>query len=247
MREIPQRPEALATIKKLAKERYFNAKVIFWAGSVAQKQGGPKSDLDLVVIYERLDNAYRHTFIYDSWPIDAFVHDPATVEYFFNFVDKRGLILALPHMVAQGIEITKTNDLSRALKDKAQRLLDSPAVISPKEFERRRFQITDTVDDLEASSDAHETMAIRFELYRQLAEFYLLTHHQWLGSGKQLPRLLRAADAPMAQRFETVFGQPAKSAIIAQFAQEILASSGGFLWDGFRSEAPREFRMDKVT
>lgn len=245
MNEISQRPEPMTTIKKLVRERYAAAKTIFWAGSVAQKKITSRSDLDLVIIYDHLENAYREAFIYDSWPIDTFVHDPATIEYFFNHIDKNALVLALPRMVVEGIEITETSDLSRALKDKAQTFLDSSPVVSAKELERRRFQITDAVDDLEASSNSHETMTIAFELYRQLAELYLLTHHQWLGSGKQLARLLKAADVSMAQKFESIFSQPLTSKTISEFAEEILAPCGGFLWDGFKSEAPKEFRIDQ--
>ena len=72
------------TLEKLMKERYQNALAIFWAGSVSNEQGTDGSDLDLVIVYEKLPNAYREAFIYDGWPIDAFIHDLDTLRYFFE-------------------------------------------------------------------------------------------------------------------------------------------------------------------
>lgn len=48
-----------AIIDKLKNERYPNAKAIFWAGSTAKNQATSTSDVDLVIIFEELDHAYR--------------------------------------------------------------------------------------------------------------------------------------------------------------------------------------------
>jgi hypothetical protein len=39
------------------------------------------SDLDLVVIYKRLPNAYGESFRFDDMPVEALIHDP-TLNYF---------------------------------------------------------------------------------------------------------------------------------------------------------------------
>ena len=66
--------DPLPTIQKLIKERYVNAKAVGWAGSVAANQGTSTSDLDLVIVYERVPNAYREAFTYDglslSFPLE---------------------------------------------------------------------------------------------------------------------------------------------------------------------------------
>ena len=51
-------------------------------------EGTSHSDIDLVVIFASLEHARRGVFlfIYDSVPIEAFLHDPATLRYFFENV-----------------------------------------------------------------------------------------------------------------------------------------------------------------
>ena len=73
LKDLSSRNEPLPTIQKLIKERYPDAKAIFWAGSVSVNQGTSASDLDLVIVFEEVAHAYREAFIYDGWPIDAFI------------------------------------------------------------------------------------------------------------------------------------------------------------------------------
>ncbi|HAT9793188.1 TPA: GNAT family N-acetyltransferase, partial [Legionella pneumophila subsp. pneumophila] len=72
------------TIQKLIHERYSEARAVFWAGSVSQGEETQVSDLDLVIVYEKLIRAYREAFVYEGWPIDAFVHDRESIRYFFE-------------------------------------------------------------------------------------------------------------------------------------------------------------------
>ena len=46
------------------------------------------SDLDLVVLYTSIPNAFRDSYVFEGWPIEAFVHDYQTLHYFFKHVDK---------------------------------------------------------------------------------------------------------------------------------------------------------------
>jgi predicted nucleotidyltransferase len=58
--------------------RYRDASVIFLAGSIVRGESTPFSDLDLVVIFDKLPAAYRESFYFQGFPIEAFVHDPET-------------------------------------------------------------------------------------------------------------------------------------------------------------------------
>jgi DNA polymerase sigma len=53
------RNDPLQIIQNLIKERYKDAKAVFWAGSVSQNQETDSSDLDLVIVFESLIQAYR--------------------------------------------------------------------------------------------------------------------------------------------------------------------------------------------
>lgn len=229
--------DPLNTIKKLIKERYSEAKVVFWGGSIAKAEISKNSDLDLVIIYEQLPDAYREAFVYDNWPIDAFVNDIKSLNYLFNQAKKTSLILGLPAMVAEGIEVTEKSLLGNQLREQALTLLQSEPSVSVDQLKLRRFKITDLLDDLKEPKNKHEQLAIIFEVYKQLAEFYLLANKKWIGSGKQLPRLLKKYNSEIAEEFYIAFSDISDIAKVSTFAEKILAPHGGLIWDGFRLDS----------
>ncbi|WP_371254333.1 nucleotidyltransferase domain-containing protein [Orientia tsutsugamushi] len=54
IKDLSLRNDPLPTIQKLIKERYVQAKAIFWAGSVSEGRGTSASDLDLVIVFEEV-------------------------------------------------------------------------------------------------------------------------------------------------------------------------------------------------
>jgi len=154
-------------------------------------------------------------------------------------------MLALPTMIAKGQEFPIKTNFGSQLQKEALKIIQSKPLISQEEIDRRRFQITDLLDDLKGLPDStHERLTVCFELHRQLAEFFLLSQGHWIGSGKSLIRILEATDAKMADRFFEVF-KAQKQEAIESLVQDILKPEGGLLWVGFRSEAPSEFKKNK--
>ncbi|MDV3348989.1 nucleotidyltransferase domain-containing protein [Leptothoe sp. LEGE 181152] len=103
----------------LQKQHYPDAEIIFLAGSIIRGEATATSDLDLVVVFQQLPAAYRESFQFEGWPVEAFVHDPETLRYFFFEVDSPTGIPSLPAMVSEGIEIPQPSELSRELKQLA--------------------------------------------------------------------------------------------------------------------------------
>ena len=56
---MSKRPDPLKTVQKLIRERYVDAKAVFWAGSVSQGKGTNASDLDLVIVFDSIPHAKR--------------------------------------------------------------------------------------------------------------------------------------------------------------------------------------------
>jgi hypothetical protein len=118
------------------------------------------SDLDLVVIYDQLACAYRESFRFDRYPVEAFVHDPETLEYFFFEVDRPSGVPALPQMVVEGIEIPAPNEISRALKQQAASLIAmGPPVLNADSERKWRYAVTDLLDDLRDARSVEEWSA----------------------------------------------------------------------------------------
>ena len=69
----------MSAARSIRDERYGDAAVVLAAGALMRGQGTAYSDLDLVVIYERLPVAYRESFRFQGLPVEAFVHDPETL------------------------------------------------------------------------------------------------------------------------------------------------------------------------
>lgn len=232
--------------KEICQQRYPECKVMFLAGSVLREEATPYSDLDLVVVYDSLDAAYRESFIHASWPVEAFVHDPHTLKYFLEMDAKAGKPF-LAHMVANGVVISHhlgpdSLDFSGALKQICQECLDKgPPPLAMEDLTRRRYAITDLVDDMRAPRSNAELMASGARLLDELADFYFRSNDIWSASGKSIFRKLTAHDAEIAKRFEssfrTLFAQSDPSDCIT-LAEDLLRPSGGFLFDGYRQKAP---------
>jgi hypothetical protein len=92
--------------------KYPQAKSIFLSGSIVRGEARSTSDLDLVVVFERISCAYRDSYFYEKWPIEVFVHDPQTLEYFFRQVDRPTGVPSLATMVAEGIAIPVANEFT---------------------------------------------------------------------------------------------------------------------------------------
>jgi hypothetical protein len=117
--------------------------------------------------------------------------------------------------------------------------------LSPQEVERLRYSITDLVDDLRAPRSRDELVGTGSQLFETLANYCLRTRGLWSGKGKSIPRALMRADAPLCERycrsFEDLFTKGDPRAVIA-LAEELLGPDGGFLFDGYRLDAPAAWR-----
>jgi nucleotidyltransferase-like protein len=227
-------------------DRYPDATVVFAAGSIVRGEGTAYSDLDLVVVFTRIPCAARESFRRDGLPVEAFLHDPETLEYFFYQVDRPSGVPALPQMVVEGIEIPAPNDVSRALKQQAADLIAAgPPALDAETEQRWRYGVTDLLDDVRGARSHEELVAAGARLYDQLADYHLRRLRHWSGRGKSIPRALRRVDAGLCARycrsFDRMFKLDDARDVIA-LTEELLRPAGGPLFDGYRSDAPAAWR-----
>lgn len=231
----PTPPEALAIAKTVLASRYADAAFAFAAGSIMRGEGTWLSDIDLVVIYDHLEAARRESFIADGVPIEAFVHDPETLAWFVDADVARGCPSIL-NMVAEGAIIGSAQERAEAVqRDVARRLAEGPPPLAPARLNVLRYEITDAVDDLRGERSPSEIMAIGALLHPRLVELALRGRGRWNGTGKWAPRLLAAADAGLAERFDEAFRalfRAGASDLVIALAEEEMAPHGGRLFDG---------------
>lgn len=206
----------------------------FVAGSVIRGEGTATSDLDLVVVGP--DGPYRESFRAYGWPIEAFVHTPASLTSFFEGDAKRRRP-SLPTMVAEGRVVRDRTGRAETYRTEAHRLLAAgPAPLPPDELETQRYMVTDLLEDLEGATRRDETVAIAGVLAEAAAGLWFDTHGHWRGTAKWLPRALRQADAAQAERLfdalEALYRRDDRAMLI-QYVDDVLAAVGGRLFEGY--------------
>lgn len=240
------RPSSMKAARGIWKEYFADAQVVFLAGSVMRGEGTPSSDLDVVVIHRKLPAAYRHSFVYKGWPVEAFVHDPETLKYFFWELDRPSGIPSLPTMVVEGKAVPKDNKLSRSLKSLAKAVITAgPPDWSETDIQRARYVITGLCDDIRTPRNPAELVASASSLYDVLANFYFRSNGRWSAKGKSVPRKLAEAHPAIARRFIKAFHaafSAHRSSLILQLAETILGPYGGFLFDDYKLDAPANWR-----
>lgn len=237
--------EALDIAKAVVASRYGNAAFAFAAGSIMRGQGTHLSDIDLVVIYDRLKAARRESFMADGIPIEAFVHDPETLAWFVNDDVTRGRPSIL-NMIVEGTIIGDAEDRASAMQqDIAKQLAGGPPDLTSAQLDTLRYEITDAIDDLRGERSTSEIMAIGAMLHPRLVELSLRGRGRWNGTGKWAPRLLAAVEGDLAVQFDQAFGalfvSGACEGVIA-LAERELKPHGGPLFEGDCRVAPSWWR-----
>jgi predicted nucleotidyltransferase len=241
----PDRISPFEAARKVFAGRYGGARVLLLAGSVLRGEATETSDLDIVVVYERLAHARRESSLCEGWPVEAFVHDPETLGHFFE-VDRRRGIPAMLRMVIEGVEVPEASEFSAELKRRALEVYEAgPMRWDEEEMLLRRYRLTDWVDDIRQPRAAEELVATGAYLYQDVAEFFLRSRGLWAAHSKTIPRRLREVDAGFAERFrrafEALFAERRQAPAIA-LVEEILEPHGGLLFDGFRRDGRPEER-----
>jgi predicted nucleotidyltransferase len=245
MGQIPTADEVLECSISLLADRFPDSDCAFVAGSLVRGEGSITSDIDLVVLYPSLPQAYRKSFIYRGVPVEAFVHDPETLLW-FSEQDREAGHPTLIGMLSEGVLIGPRRDAGAAFQQRSRHILAAgPPPLGAEAVSRLRYAITDKLDDLEARRTRAEVIAIGAALHPLLAELVLRGNGHWNGSGKWNARLLREFDPEIAEAIERAFvilysGMDVR--MLVELADQLLERHGGRLFSGYRSDAPAEWR-----
>ncbi|MEO9652440.1 MAG: nucleotidyltransferase domain-containing protein [Roseobacter sp.] len=238
---------ALSAAEKIRAQFFPDASTFMLAGSVVRGDATAYSDLDLVVVFERVESAKRQSFVFEAWPVEAFIHDPQTLEYFFQEVDRPSGVPSLPNMICEGIELPHKTRFGSRMKDLASRVLaEGPIIWGQQERENSRYAISDMVEDIRKPRNTAELRIVVSNLYSAIADHFFRSQSQWSAKGKSIPRRLMSVDPEFhnrfAEAFETAFTSVDATAVI-RLCEDVLEPDGGFLFDGYTRDALKEWRI----
>jgi hypothetical protein len=239
----------LFVTKELFETRYQGANAIFVTGSVIRGEATAHSDLDLVVLFPRVERAYRESFFHKGWPVEAFIHDPETLRYFFNHVDKNLGRATLAEMIVDGHEMPGATPLTSEMKDLASAALrEGPPALSEDDLADRRYHISEILDDMREPRNRQELTASATALYTELADFYFRTRRGWAGTGKNVMKRMKRADIAFAKKFSESFDEvftSGQTSRVISLAEEMLAPHGGLLFEGYKRDVPLDWRQSR--
>ncbi|WP_312439924.1 nucleotidyltransferase domain-containing protein [Janthinobacterium sp.] len=248
MEAIATYEEIRARAMRLVQERYRGAVAAVIGGSFATGRQTASSDIDLLLLFDHVDAAWRNTIVYEGQTVELFAHDLATFRYFCEEIDAPRGTVPLAMMMIEGENILAASAQHAELLALAQAThAAGPPPLDTNNLRQRRYAITNALEDLVDSRHPGEAMAVACGLYGMLADLHLRAAGQWSGGGKHLFRRLHAHDAAIALQLDgaqrlLASDLPAGQQAYAQVAGAILAPAGGPLLAGYELPAPAHWR-----
>lgn len=242
--------QALDFLTSRAPAAFQGADTVLLSGSTATGRSTPKSDLDLVVFYPHLpQGAWRRTEIWDGRIVEAFVHDLGTLRYFLEVLDGAQAVPTLANLVVDGLPVPGLpGTLAAPARALAERFIAAgPQPLPQEEIDRRRYTISNLLDDITPDLPRRLRHAIGADLYVALAGFALRASGHFSGQGKGLARALAVGRPDIAEEFEeafAVFYDGGGAERLERLVDAVLAPHGGRLIDGYVAHAPQEWRSD---
>lgn len=243
--KIFQSEDAISNARFLWSDRYKGAEFCIASGSIITGKGTAYSDLDLIVVFPHLKTAYRESFTFNDMPVEVFVHDYETIQFFMDD-DHKNYRESLPHMVSSGKVIPEENETSLKLRSFASALLQKrPESFDPAAHEPLRYSISDLIDDLRGERPPEEQRAILYSLYPMMGELALRHAGQFVSKGKHLARKLKVFCPTEFENLENIMHAAHCDAIKSDHMTQLenmVNALGGFLFDGYKQSAPTEKR-----
>ena len=227
--------EILTLTNELVSDRFPKSFAAMIAGSHVRGRATATSDIDLIVLMPTGARTYRESFLYEGYPVEAFIYTEATIADFFE-ADWARRRPSLQRMVTEAVPVRVHPLVDQLKAEAARQLLAGPTPWTVEQLNQNRYFLTDLLDDFIGVEDRTEGLAIATRLFDQAASFHLTASGRWLGQGKWLPRELTALSQADADRFSDAFDRyfrfDEKQAVIS-LIETWLMQHGGRHFDGF--------------
>lgn len=192
--------QQIDVVQRFIADRFPGANIAVLAGSTARGNRTRTSDIDLLLIGDDMlatdAISLAATFAFEGEIFEVFAYTSSGFEQWARkgLNDYRPVIV---QMLLEGIPLRGATDLS-ALQTRWRPIYDEGPVVTPHDLDLRRYAITDLIDDLRDATDPLERYVVASAVFERTAELMLLNEGHWIGSGKYLPRRLRALSVERA-------------------------------------------------
>jgi len=225
--------------KQYLQQHYPHATAALLGGSAVHGQFHERSDLDLVIIDPETDVSFHEVVHFKGWTIDTFVFYEEVISDFFALNADRG-IPTLQKICATGVVLCNVDGAADTLKAEAVKSYTrGPTAWTLDELNDARYQLTDVLLDLEATTVWMESWVLSSRLIWQTIEFALRAEERWCGEGRWLLREFKAADEiryiQLTQAIE-VFEAMQQTQPIIDWVDSVLEPYGGRLLLGYYAE-----------
>jgi hypothetical protein len=260
--------DPVAVAAGLVRERFPEALAAFLGATVLTSARTSTSDLDIVVIRPEGRPVFRETVRHAGWTVELFVSTPPVYREFVarEVAARRSPLL---HMVGHGVPLREPDGdgggTGAELRAEALALLaQGPPPPSPQELADLRYRLSDLLDDLDgaaarpveaarpagpggaadaraaAGARGSEVVFIAVALFDATARLALTVAGSWLGSGKWLGRMLRAADPELHAALVHALGEAVAGRVepLRQVGYGVLDRAGGRLMEGYHKTGP---------
>ncbi|MDG5789240.1 nucleotidyltransferase domain-containing protein [Evansella sp. AB-P1] len=225
--------------RKFVSEHHEKADIVLLAGSAAKGQETETSDLDMVIINDSEEPAYRESYLLYDWKIETFVHSPNSVLNQYE-TDKQTGRPILANMIAEGIVLKDKRGKAPTMKNNAKAFLDKgPAPLTESFIQASRYFMFDLLEDFQDAKNRQEALISLNTITIQFIDFMLRVNDQWSGRGKGLSRALKKFDEKLYHQFFTAiddFYKNGNKQPVIQFVHDFYEPLGGQLFHGFRQD-----------
>ena len=194
-----------AVTERFIATHFPHADIAIIAGSTSRGERTATSDIDLLLIgadlFEDGRPSTAATYDFEGEVFEVFAYTPNGYDEWAQR-DVGGHRPVIVHMLVEGIAVRQDASLE-ALRTRWRTVLEAGPKLTGEESRLRRYIITDVLDDLRDATDPLELRILASMLFDRTAELMLLSEGHWIGTGKWLPRRLRAAFPERADQLST--------------------------------------------
>jgi hypothetical protein len=203
-------------------------------GSAGTGKATATSDLDIVILYPNGNSNYAETTQYQGWVVEAFVHTPDSIAFWYE-KEKAARCAVLGDICVRGVLLTDKGG-GESLQQHARHYMEQgPEPLSNSERDIRRYDLSNSLDDLLGTTDHAEKYATSTDVFNQAVELLLSHEGAWLGKGKWMVRRLeQLPHSQLALQLLNWAGSSQHDATeLVEIASEVLRRAGGYVMEGF--------------